>query len=152
MSNRRVRRNATAALLAIVLMGARTSAAETSTLAGGAMDLVGTPIDVALMPVTATTSFVRKYYVGGSQSVAQKVMMTPLTGVVYLPSCLMITGATTFMRFVSGLVNIPMGLVALGMDTPPDTRIYEPLHGSPGALVDFHGVYFGGYHCEGFFQ
>jgi hypothetical protein len=73
------------------------------------MDLVGTPIDVALMPVTATTSFVRKYYVGGNQSIAQKALMTPLTGVVYLPSCLIITGATTFMRFVSGLVNIPMG-------------------------------------------
>ena len=152
MSNRRVRRNAAAALLAIVLMGARTSAADTSTLAGGAMDLVGTPIDVALTPVTATTSFVRKYYVTSDASVAQKVLMTPLTGVVYLPSCIMITGATTVMRFASGLVNIPIGLAMLGVEKAPETNFYEPIHGKPGALVDFHGVYFGGYHCEGFFQ
>ena len=105
MSNRRVRRIGTAALLAIFLLGARTATAETSTLAGGAMDLVGTPIDLALSPVTATTSFVRKYYVTSDASAAQKVMMTPLVGVVYIPSCLAITGATTFMRLVSGLVT-----------------------------------------------
>ena len=152
MSNRRVLRNATAALLAIALLGARPAAAETETLAGGAMDLVGTPIDLALTPVTATTSFIRKYYVSGDQSIAQKVLMTPLTGVVYIPSCLMITGATTVMRFASGLVNIPIGLAMLGAEKAPETNFYEPIHGKPGALVDFHGVYFGGYHCEGFFQ
>ena len=151
MSNRRLRRNATAALLVIALLGARPAAAETETLAGGAMDLVGTPIDVALMPVTATTSFVRKFYMSGDQSVAQKVLMTPLTGVVYLPSCLMITGATTMMRFASGLLNVPLGIAMLGAEKAPDTNMYEPIE-KPGALVDFHGVYFGGYHCEGFFQ
>ena len=152
MSNRRLRRTGTAALLAIFILGARSAAAETSTLAGGAMDLVGAPLDLALAPVTATTSFVRKYYVTSNASVAQKVTMTPLIGVVYLPSCLMITGATTFMRLASGLLNVPVGLAMLGSDTPQDTRIYEPLHGSPGALVDYHGIYFGGYHCEGYFQ
>ena len=152
MSNRRVGRIGTAALLVIVLLGARTAAAETSTLAGGAMDLVGAPVDLALTPVTATTSFVRKYYVGGNQSVAQKVLLTPLIGVAYVPCCMAITGATTFMRLVSGLVNIPVGLASLGAEKAPDTQIYEPLHGKPGALVDYHGIYFGGYHCEGFFQ
>jgi hypothetical protein len=152
MSTRRVRRTGIAALLAITLLGARPAAAETSTLAGGAMDLVGAPVDLALTPVTATTSFVRKYYVGGNKSVPQKVLLTPLIGVVYIPCCMAITGATTFMRLVSGLVNIPVGLASLGSDTAPDTKIYEPLHGSPGALVDYHGIYFGGYHCEGFFQ
>jgi hypothetical protein len=152
MSNRRVRRIGTAALLAVALLGARTAAAETSTLAGGAMDLVGAPVDLALTPVTATTSFVRKFYVTGNRSAVQKVALTPAVGVVYLPACLIITGSTTVMRFVSGLVNIPMGLVALGSDKAPDTRIYEPIHGSPGALVDYKGIYFGGYHCEGFFQ
>jgi hypothetical protein len=152
MSNRRVRHHATAALIAIVLLGVRTAPAETATLAGGAMDLVGTPIDLALTPVTATTSFVRKYYVGSEQSAAHKVMLTPLIGVVYLPSCVMITGATSLMRLASGLLNVPLGIAMLGSDTVPDTRIYEPLHGSPGALVDYHGIYFGGYHCEGYFQ
>ena len=152
MSNRRAGRIGTAALLAIVLLGARMAAAETSTLAGGAMDLVGAPIDLGLAPVTATTSFVRKFYVTSDASVAHKVLVTPAVGVVYLPACLIITGTTTFMRLVSGLVNIPIGLAVLGSDKAPDTRIYEPLHGSPGALVDYHGIYFGGYHCEGFFQ
>jgi hypothetical protein len=152
MSNRHLRGLGTAALLAIFILGARTAAAETSTLAGGAMDLVGAPIDLALTPVTATTSFVRKYYVTSNASVAQKVTMTPLIGVVYVPSCIMITGATTVLRLASGLLNVPLGLAMLGSDTAPDTRIYEPLHGSPGALVDSHGIYFGGYHCEGYFQ
>ena len=152
MSKRPLRRTGTAALLALVLLGARTTAAETATLAGGAMDLVGTPIDLALAPVTATTSFVRKFYVTGNRSLAEKVTLTPLIGVVYLPSCLAITGATTMLRLASGLLNVPLGLALLGSDTVPDTRLYEPLHGSPGALVDTHGIYFGGYHCEGYFQ
>jgi hypothetical protein len=152
MSNRRLGRTATAALLAIALLGVRPAAAETETLAAGAMDLVGTPIDVALMPATATTSFVRKYYVNSNASVAHKVLLTPLVGVVYLPSCLAITGATTIMRFASGVLNVPLGIAMLGAEKPADTRLYEPLHGSPGALVDYKGVYFGGYHCEGFFQ
>jgi len=63
-----------------------------------------------------------------------------------------IIGATTVMRFVDGLLNVPLGLAVLGSDTVPDTSLYEPIHGSPGALVDCHGIYFGGYHCEGFFQ
>ena len=123
MSNRRVGRIGAAALVAIVLLGVRTAAAETSTLAGGAMDLVGAPVDLALTPVTATTSFVRKFYVTGNRSVTQKVVLTPAVGVVYLPACLIITGSTTVMRLVSGLVNIPIGLAVLGSDKAPDTRI-----------------------------
>jgi len=152
MTNRRVRRIGTVALLAVVLMATRPAAAETQTLAGGAMDLVGAPVDLALAPVTATTSFVRKMYVGGNRSVTQKVVLTPAIGVVYLPACLIITGSTTVMRLVSGIVNIPIGLASLGSEKAPDTRIYEPIHGSPGALVDYKGIYFGGFHCEGFFQ
>jgi hypothetical protein len=152
MANRRVRRTATAALLAIALVGAGPAAAKTDTLARGAMDLVGTPLDVALTPVTATTSFVRKYYLGGSQSPLQKAVMTLPIGGMYGISCVIVTGANTFMRFVDGLINVPVGLAVLGSDKDPDTQLYEPIHGKPGALVDFHGIYFGGYHCEGFFQ
>jgi hypothetical protein len=141
-----------AALVAIVLTCARPAAAETDTLARGAMNLVGTPIDVALFPVTMTTSFVRKFYMSDRQGPVAKVALTPLIGTVYGISCVAITGANTFMRFTDGLLNVPLGLVTLGADKAPDTQIYEPIHGSPGALVDYKGVYFGGYHCEGFFQ
>ena len=152
MADRRARHIATAALLAAVLAATGPAAAKTDTLARGAMSLVGTPLDVALTPYTATSSFVRKYYINGSQSWWQKAMLTPAMGIVYGTSCAMITGATTFMRFMDGLINVPIGLAVLGSDTTPDTALYEPVHGKPGAVVDYHGIYFGGYHCEGFFQ
>lgn len=152
MANRRARRTLSGALLAIALVGAGPAAAKTDTLARGAMSLVGTPLDLALSPVTATTSFVRKYYVGGKQSALQKAVMTLPIGGMYGLSCVIITSATTFMRLWDGIINVPVGLAVLGSDTSPDTQLYEPVHGSPGALVDYHGIYFGGYHCEGFFQ
>ncbi len=150
MANRRARRIATAALLAMAFAAAAPAAAETATLARGAMSLIGTPLDVALVPVTATTSFVRKYYVNGTQSPIQKAVMTLPVGGMYGLSCVIITGATTFMRFFDGVINVPVGLAVLGRDTAPDTALYEPVPGK--ALVDYHGIYFGGYHCEGFFQ
>ena len=60
---------------------------------------------------------------------AAETLFLKRVGVVYLPSCLAITGATTFMRFVSGLINIPVGLAMLGSEKAPDTTIYElPQH------------------------
>ena len=149
----RVGRIATAALLATALATwAGPASAETQTLARGAMNLVGTPIDLALTPYTATASFVRKFYVKGNQSAVAKVALTPLVGMVYGICCVAITGTNTFMRFTDGLLNVPLGVAMLGAEKEPDTTIYEQIHGPPGALVDYHGIYFGGYHCEGFFQ
>ena len=150
MGMRRAPRIATAALLATALTWAGPASAKTDTLARGAMSLVGTPLDVALSPVTGTTSFVRKFYMGSNQSALSKVLLTPLVGAVYGICCTGITGAVAVMRFTDGLLNIPVGLAVLGSDTTPDTAIYEPVKGH--ALVDYHGLYFGGYHCEGFFQ
>jgi hypothetical protein len=152
MGMRRGRRIASAALLATVLTWAGPASAKTDTLARGAMSLVGTPLDLALTPYTATSTFVRKFYIGGNQSPVAKVAMTPLIGVVYGLCCVALTGASTVIRFTDGLLNVPVGIAVLGSDTTPDTAIYEPIHGSPGALVDYKGLYFGGYHCEGFFQ
>src|SRR5689334_24845898 len=96
----RVGRIATVALLATALVTwAGPASAETATLARGAMNLVGTPIDLALLPYTATTSFVRKFYVKSNQSAVAKVALTPLVGTVYGICCVAITGANTFMRF-----------------------------------------------------
>ena len=150
MAMRPARRTATAALLATVLACAGPAAAETATLARGAMSLVGTPVDLALTPYTAGSAFVRKYYVNGKQSALEKALMTPVMGMVYGASCTMITGAVTFIRFTDGLLNVPLGLAMLGSDKEPDTAIFEPVHGH--ALVDTHGIYLGGYYCEGFFQ
>src|SRR5262249_29386953 len=149
----RVGRITTVALLATALVTwTGPASAETNTLARGAMNLVGTPLDLAVLPYTATSSFVRKYYIKGNQSPVAKAALTPLMGMVYGISCVAITGATTFMRFTDGLLNVPLGVAMLRAEKEPDTVIYEPVHGSPGALVDYHGIYFGGYHCEGFFQ
>lgn len=152
MGMRRVGRIASAALLATALAWAGPASAKTDTLQRGAMSLVGTPLDLALTPYTATSTFVRKFYIGGNQSPVAKVALTPLIGIVYGLSCVALTGASTVLRFTDGLLNIPVGIAVLGSDTSPDTAIYEPIHGKPGAVVDYKGLYFGGYHCEGFFQ
>lgn len=152
MGMRRARRTATAALLATALAWTGPAAAKTDTLAKGAMNLVGTPLDIALTPYTASSTFVRKVYLTKKQSTMQKVLLTPIMGVAYAASCTVITGAVAALRFTDGLLNVPLGLAVLPTNIEPETSIYEPVHGAHGALVDTHGVYFGGYHCEGFFQ
>jgi hypothetical protein len=140
------------ALLVAALAAAGPASAGTETLARGAMNLVGTPLDLALMPYTSTSSFVRKHYLTSDQSTLAKIATTPVVGPVYLLSCGIITGAVATLRFVDGLVNVPVGLAVLGSDVEPDTSIYEPVRGDYGAVVDAGPLYFGGYHCEGFFQ
>src|SRR5262245_41198432 len=107
----RVGRIATVALLATTLVTwPGPASAEADTLARGAMNLVGTPLDLALVPYTATSSFVRKFYVKGNQSTLAKIALTPLMGTVYGICCVAITGSTTFMRFTDGLLNVPLGV------------------------------------------
>jgi hypothetical protein len=152
MAMRWTRRAATTALLVAALASAGPAAAETDTLAQGAMNLVGSPLDVAMAPYTATSSFVRKHYLTGKESTLAKVGTTPLLGLVYIPSCLIITGSVAALRFVDGLLNVPVGLAVLGSDVNPGTSIFEPVHGDHRAVVDAGPIYFGGYYCEGFFQ
>jgi hypothetical protein len=152
MRMRRARRSATAALLATALAWTGPVWAETDTLARGAMDLVGTPLDLALSPYTATSTFVRKFYVNGSEPPLEKALLTPIMGLAYIPSCTLLNAVAAVMRFTDGLVNVPVGLAVLGSEKEPDTALYEPVHGENSAVVDYRGIYFGGYHCEGFFQ
>jgi hypothetical protein len=152
MAMRRARRTATMALLVAALASASPASAKIDTLAQGAMNLVGAPIDVAMSPYTATSTFVRKHYATSDQSTRAKVVTTPVLGLVYIPSCVIITGTVAALRFVDGLVNVPVGLAVLGSEVDPGTSIYEPVHGEYGAVVDAGPIYFGGYHCEGFFQ
>src|SRR5262245_61087285 len=107
MAMRRVRRTATGALLVAALASAGPASAKIDTLAHGAMNLVGTPLDVALSPYTATSTFVRKQYVKGGQSTLAKVVTTPALGLVYIPSCVIATVAVAALRFADGLVNVP---------------------------------------------
>jgi hypothetical protein len=152
MARRRTRRTATTALLVAALASAGPAAAKVDTLAQGSMNLIGAPLDVAMSPYTATSSFVRKHYIKSKESTLGKIATTPIVGLVYIPSCVMITGAVAALRFVDGLVNVPVGLAVLGSDADPGTSIFEPVHGDYGAVVDAGPVYFGGYYCEGFFQ
>ncbi len=149
---RRVGRIATSALLVTALTWAGPASAKTDTLARGAMSLIGAPLDIALTPYTASSTFVRKFYISGNQSPVAKVVMTPLMGTVYGICCAAITASVTVMRLGDAMLNIPLGLAVVASDKEPDTAMYEPVHGKPGAVVDYHGLYFGGYHCEGFFQ
>jgi len=140
------------ALLVAALTSTGPASARVDTLAQGTMNLVGTPLDLAMSPYTATSTFVRKQYAKSGQSTLAKVVTTPAVGLVYIPSCMIITGAVAALRFVDGLVNVPVGLAVLGSDVDPGTSMYEPVHGDYGAVVDAGPIYFGGYHCEGYFQ
>jgi len=140
------------ALLVAALTSTGPASARVDTLAQGTMNLVGTPLDLAMSPYTATSTFVRKQYAKSGQSTLAKVVTTPAVGLVYIPSCMIITGAVAALRFVDGLVNVPVGLAVLGSDVDPGTSMYEPVHGDYGAVVDAGPIYFGGYYCEGFFQ
>jgi hypothetical protein len=152
MGMRSARTTAIAALLTTALALSGPVWAETDTLARGAMDLVGTPLDLALSPYTATSTFVRKFYVNGNQPPLEKALLTPVMGVAYIGSCTLLNIAAGVMRFTDGLVNVPVGLAMLGSDKEPDTSLYEPIHGENSAVVDYRGIYFGAYYCEGFFQ
>jgi len=152
MVMQRARRTATTALLVAALASAGPASAKIDTLAQGAMNLVGTPLDIAMSPYTATSTFVRKQYAKSDQSMFSKVVATPALGLVYIPSCVIATFTVAALRFVDGLVNVPVGLAVLGSDVDPGTQIYEPVHGEYGAVVDVGPIYFGGYHCEGYFQ
>jgi hypothetical protein len=152
MGMRPARRTATAALLATALAWTGPVWAETDTLARGAMDLVGTPLDLALSPYTASSTFVRKFYVNGKQPPLEKALLTPVLGGTYILSCTVLYTVAGVMRFTDGLVNVPVGLAALASEKEPDTSLYEPVHGEYGAVVDAGPIYFGGYYCEGFFQ
>ena len=152
MGMRPARTIATTALLAAALALSGPVWAETDTLARGAMSLVGTPLDLALSPYTATSTFVRKFYINGSQPPMEKVLLTPIMGIAYIGSCTLLNISAGVMRFTDGLVNVPVGLAMLGSDKEPDTALYEPIHGEHSALVDYRGIHFGAYYCEGFFQ
>ena len=94
MAMGRAGRTATTALLAAALAWAGPASAGSETLTRGAMNLVGTPLDLALSPYTVTSSFVRKYYIKGKGSTLSKIAMTPLMGIVYVASCTAITTAS----------------------------------------------------------
>ena len=151
MAMRRARRTATTALLVAALASAGPASAKIDTLAQGTMNLVGTPLDIVMSPYTATSTFVRKQYGKGDLTVG-KVVATPALGLVYIPSCVIATFTVAALRFVDGLINVPVGLAVLGSDVDPGTQIFEPVHGDHGAVVDAGPVYFGGYYCEGYFQ
>ena len=85
MAMGRAGRIATTALLA-ALSWAGPASAGSETLTRGAMNLVGTPLDLALSPYTVTSSFVRKYYIKSKGSTLSKIAMTPLMGIVYVAS------------------------------------------------------------------
>src|SRR5262245_17921287 len=152
MAMRRARRTATTALLVAALASAGPASAKIDTLAQGTMNLVGTPLDIAMSPYTATSTFVRKQYGKADQLTVGKLVAAPALGLVYIPSCVIATFTVAALRFVDGLINVPVGLAVLGSDVDPGTQIFEPVHGDYGAVVDAGPIYFGGYYCEGYFQ
>jgi len=152
MATRGVWFSVTTTFLVVALATASPALAKTDVLKHGAANLLQAPLDVALAPYTMTDSFVRRFYLSDKRSLAEKITLTPLMGAVYIPCCTAITIVAALFRGFDGVVNVPVGLALLGSDSDVDLSMYDEIHGKRGALVDKSPLYFGAYHCEGFFQ
>lgn len=146
----------TAPILAIALLVASTLAwsrpahAKAEMLKRSASNILQAPLDFALLPYTAVDTLVQNYYRSKRHGVVEKVALTPVMGVIYLPACTFAGGFVPAYRFVEGALTLPFAAALAG--TEVDIHLYEPVHGRRGAVVDKDPLYFGGRYCEGFFK
>jgi len=108
------------------------------------------PLDFALLPYTSVDSLVQNYYRSKRHGVVEKIMLTPVMGVIYVPACVFAGGYVSAHRAVEGALLLPAAAALAGTDV--DIHLYDPVHGKRGAVVDKKPFYFGGRYCEGFFK
>ncbi len=143
-------------ILAIVLVAVSTLVwsrpvhAKAEMLKRSLGNVLQAPLDYALAPYTAIDSLVQNYYRSKRHGALEKVVMTPVMGAIYVPSCVFMSGYLPAHRFIEGALMLPFAAALAG--TEVDVHLYEPVHGKRGALVDKDPFYFGGRYCEGFFK
>jgi hypothetical protein len=136
------------------LLSAAPAGAKGQMVRRSAENVTQAPLDLLLAPYTGPSSLIRNYYGSSRHSKLEKVMMTPVMGVIYLPACGFMSMYLPVHRFLEGMLTFPLALALAG--TEQDIYLYDPVHGKKGAIVDKKGeyfnAYFGGYYCEGFFK
>lgn len=150
MGFRTVRLMAVALVAASVLAWTPAAHAKAEMLKRDISNVLQAPLDFALIPYTATDSLVHNYYRSKRHSLAEKIFLTPVMAVIYVPTCVFMSGYLPAHRFLEGSLLLPAALAVAPTDI--DVHLYEPVHGKRGALVDKPPFYFGGRYCEGFFK
>lgn len=113
-------------------------------------NLMGAPGDLVMVPYTFPETFVHGFYMNKRYSVLEKVLLTPVWSVVYIPACGFVSTMMPAARFVEGAAMVPVGVATAGSDY--DWGVFQPLPGKRNAVVQKPPVYTGTRWCEGFFQ
>jgi len=150
MGFRTVRIVAIALIAASTLVWTRPAHAKAEMLKRSISNVLQAPLDYALVPYTSVDSLIQNYYRSKRHSIVEKVMLTPVMGVIYMPACVFMSGYIPAHRFIEGALMLPAAAALAG--TEVDLHLYEPVHGRRGAVVDKTPFYFGGRYCEGFFK
>ena len=113
-------------------------------------NLVGAPGDALMVPYTFPETFVHGFYMNKRYSTLEKVLLTPVWGLVYVPACGFVSTMMPAARFVEGAAMVPVGVMTAGSDY--DWGVFQPLPGKRNAIVQKPPLYTGTRWCEGFFQ
>lgn len=150
MASRTVRFMAVLLVAGATSLGSVPAHAKAVTLKRATSNLLQAPLDFLLIPYTSVSTLVRNYYMSPRHSTLEKVALSPVMGVIYVPSCIFMSTFVPAERFIEGGLMLPIGVAAAGTDL--DIGLYDKVAGKRGALVNKDPLYFGGYYCEGFFK
>jgi hypothetical protein len=137
-------------LLALAVLRAAPAAAEANLLKRSGSNLIGAPVDALMVPYTFPETFVHGIYQNKRYSTLEKVLMTPLWAVVYVPACGFVSSMMPAARFVEGAAMLPVGLATSRSDY--DWAVFQALPGKRNAVIQKGPLYMGTRWCEGFFQ
>ena len=150
MTSRRGRLGVGLFVLVLLLAPAAAKAEKAVLLKRSANNLWQAPIDFLFAPYTFFDTAWNGYVRSKRFSPTEKVLLSPVVGVVYTPVCMFADGMTPMIRLFEGVAMLPLGVAAVNTDADP--HLYEPNHGKRGAVIDKGSIYLGGRYCEGFFQ
>jgi hypothetical protein len=146
----RVARTIVLGLVLAVAAPAAPVFAKAKLLKRSASNVLQAPVDALAIPYTFPETFVHGLYFNKRFSPLEKVVFTPIWGIVYLPACTFVSAAMPAVRFLEGVALMPVGLATVNSDY--DWALYQPMPGKRNALIQKKPLYMGGRYCEGFFQ
>ena len=137
-------------VLALAAMPSNAEEKKAVLLKRAGENLMGAPGDALMLPYTFPETFVHGLYMNKRYSTLEKVLLTPVWGLVYIPACGFVSTMMPAARFVEGAAMVPVGVATAGSDY--DWGVFQPLAGKRNAVVQKSPLYTGTRWCEGFFQ
>ena len=118
-----------------------------------ASNLMGGAVDAVMTPYTFSDSIGHGFYMSKRYSVLEKVFLTPLWAVVYIPSCGFVSALLPAARFAEGVAMLPVGAVTAAAGSDYDWGVFQGLPGKRSAVIQKPPmIYMGTRWCDGFFQ